>query len=447
MQPTIRFVTAADGTSIACAVHGSGPPLVFVRGWISHIEQMWEDAAFCAYWSAIGECFTVVRYDMRGNGLSEREVHDIDNDALMFDLEAVIGTLGLRDIVLYGQCFGGPTAITYAARRPNNVRALILDGTFADGDAITSIERRERIISTLRDLPEAGLLLMSHYTQPNPRGQRFSQVTRKPAAIHPEIAAALYALAFSTDVSPLLADITVPTLVLHRRETLAIPFRLGRALAGGIPGSRFAPIEGKAHNPWDERPDDALAAIGDFLDVPLGPRQRRDAGAALATILFTDMEASTETTTLLGDEPAQALVRTHNAVVREALREHGGSEIKHTGDGVMATFTIPSRAVACAVRIQHALAEHAQDGITPRVRIGINAGEPVAEEGDLYGTSVQLARRICDAGNGGDILVSNVVRELCAGKGFEFREHGAVTLKGFPEPVHLYRVGAGKDDR
>lgn len=447
MQPAIRFVNAADGASIAVATHGNGPPLVFVRGWISHIEQMWEDPAFRSYWSALAAHFTVIRYDTRGNGMSGRDVHDIDNDALMLDLEAVIGTLGLRDIVLYGQCFGGPTAITYAARRPNNVRALILDGTYADGDAITSVARRERIVQTLRDLPEAGLLLMSHYTQPNPRGERFSQVTAKPAAIHPEVAAELYALAFRTDVSRLLPDIAVPALVLHRRNTLAIPFRLGRALAGAIPDARFVPLEGKAHNPWDERPDDALAAIGEFLGVPLGPGPRRDDGAALAAILFTDIESSTETTTRLGDAAGQALVRMHNAVVRQALREHGGNEIKHTGDGLMASFITPSRAVACALSIQRALAGHDEAGVAPRVRIGINAGEPVAEEGDLFGTSVQLARRICDAGAGGAILVSNVVRELCAGKGFEFREHGAVTLKGFPEPVRLYQVGAGKDDR
>lgn len=440
-ETSIRFVTTADGVSIACGIHGSGPPLVFVRGWISHIERMWEDPAFHAFWASLAECFTVVRYDTRGNGLSDRDIGEIDNEALMLDLEAVITTLGLRDIVLYGQCFGGPTAIAYAARHPANVRALILDGTYADGTAITSADRRQRIINTLHDLPEAGLLLLSHYTQPNPRAERFSQVDAKPAAIHPETAAQLYALAFSTDVSPLLPDIKAPTLVMHRRDTLAIPFRLGRALAGGIAGARLAPLEGKAHNPWDERPDDALTAIGEFLGVPLGVRGRREAAQTLATILFTDIEASTEATTRLGDDAAQALVRAHNAVVREALREHGGSEIKHTGDGLMVSFPSPSRAVACALRIQRALAEHAGGGIAPRVRIGINAGEPVVEEGDLFGTSVQLARRICDAGAGGDILVSNVVRELCAGKGFEFEAHGEVMLKGFPEPIRLYRVG------
>jgi class 3 adenylate cyclase len=170
------------------------------------------------------------------------------------------------------------------------------------------------------------------------------------------------------------------------------------------------------------------------------------------TILFTDIASSTALTQRLGDAKAQELVRAHNKIVREALATHGGSEIKHTGDGIMASFPSASGALECAVAIQRAIAVHNQSagpgGLDPRpstpdplsVHIGLNAGEPLAEEQDLFGTAVQLARRICDHAEAGQVLVSNVVRELAAGKGFLFGDIGEVVPKGFEEPVRLYEV-------
>jgi adenylate cyclase len=154
--------------------------------------------------------------------------------------------------------------------------------------------------------------------------------------------------------------------------------------------------------------------------------------------MFTDLAGSTALTQRLGDAKAQELVRAHNAIVREALAAQGGSEIKHTGDGIMASFPTASAAIESAVAIQRGVA--ARDDENLQVYIGLNAGEPVAEESDLFGTSVQLARRICDHAEAGQILVSNVVRELAAGKGFLFADIGEVIPKGFEEPVRLYEV-------
>jgi adenylate cyclase len=172
------------------------------------------------------------------------------------------------------------------------------------------------------------------------------------------------------------------------------------------------------------------------------PSAGQPAPSGMVTILFTDMEGSTSLTQRLGDAKAQALLRAHNDVIRGALKSHGGAEIKHTGDGIMASFSTASKALDAAIAIQRAFAarnEETADEAT-RVRIGLNAGEPVAEEHDLFGTAVQLAARVCAQADAGQILVSNVVRELAAGKGFLFSDRGDATLRGFEDPVRLYDV-------
>src|SRR3990172_9185636 len=259
--------------------------------------------------------------------------------------------------------------------------------------------------------------------------------------------------AMEYEITPLLPQVTAPTLVLHRRGDKACPFQQGREIAARIPGARFVPLEGDIHviSLGDTEP--LIAAIEDFLGGAEGPRA--PAAEGMQTVLFTDLVDSTGLTQAIGDAAAQELVRRHNAIVRDALKAHAGTEIKHTGDGIMASFPTASRAIACAVSIQNACAEHNQvgAGVKPapteadqiRVRIGINAGEPIAEEGpdgraDLFGTTVQAAARICAHAEGGQIVVSDVVRQLAAGKGFDFNDLGAVPLKGFPEPLHLYEV-------
>jgi len=444
VQPRAKFTTTADGVRIAYCAEGEGPALVFVRGWISHLEQMWQDAAFRAYFETLGSHFRVVRYDARGNGLSDWHVAGIELDALVADLEAVMDAAGVETATLYGQCFGGPIAVAFAARHPERVSRLILDGTYARGRAITSPERQAQMIKTMRELPEAGLALMSFYSHPDPQTQRFRQMGDRPNAIARDLVAELYELGFRIDVCELLGAIHVPTLVMHRERTRAIPARLGRELAAGITGARFVSLQGVEHNPWEGDAEEALAAIGEFVGAQLRPAGagQATAGTTLRTILFTDMEDSTATTQRLGDAAAQQVVRAHNTAVRDALNQHGGHEIKHTGDGIMAWFASASGAVECAVAIQRALALAG----TLRVRIGVNAGEPLAENdahghADLYGTAVQLAARLCAQAAPGEILASNVVRDLCAGKQIAFVDRGEAALKGFAAPVRLHAVG------
>lgn len=163
---------------------------------------------------------------------------------------------------------------------------------------------------------------------------------------------------------------------------------------------------------------------------------------ALRVIMFTDIEGSTALADRFGDEAALLHLRVHNSIIRECLAAHGGTEIKHTGDGIMASFAAATPALNCAIAIQRSLEAHNADGagLPLRVRIGLNAGEPVTERQDLFGAAVNLARRVCDHAAPGQVLVSNVVRELCAGKRFVLMEHGERELKGFQDPVRLYEV-------
>ena len=209
-------------------------------------------------------------------------------------------------------------------------------------------------------------------------------------------------------------------------------------MAARIPGARLAVLEGASAIPYVGDVGSVIAAIDEFLGAPEREASPEPVRSGLLTILFTDLVSSTALTRRLGDERAQDLVRRHNTVVREALHAHGGDEIKHTGDGIMASFATASGAIACAVAIQRTIA--AEPAGDMAVHIGLNAGEPVVEDRDLFGTSVQMARRICDHATAGQIVVANVVRELAAGKGFLFADLGDVVPKGFEDPVRLYEV-------
>jgi len=211
-----------------------------------------------------------------------------------------------------------------------------------------------------------------------------------------------------------------------------------RRVAAGIPGARLVILEGDSLAPYVGDGDAVISAVDSFLNdrADATPVLAPPAPGGFATILFTDMEGSTTLADRLGDNKAQEVRRTHNDIVRAALNANAGSEIKHTGDGIMASFPSAVSAVTAALQIQRGLA-----GGEVRVRVGLNAGEPIAEDDDLFGLSVTLAARIGDWGEPGQVLVSDVVRQLLLGKGFEFTLMGEAELKGFDEPVALFEVG------
>jgi class 3 adenylate cyclase len=232
--------------------------------------------------------------------------------------------------------------------------------------------------------------------------------------------------------------------VLHRRDLPSPELSVVTELAKKIPNGTLALLEGSSPIPFLEDMEAVLTATHEFLgDVDSPALHVPAAGrSAPVTIVFTDIVGSTDLTRRLGDADAQEVLRIHNTIVRDALKAHAGTEIKHTGDGVMASFQSSAAAVDFSIMVQrrvHANAESEPDRAF-EVRIGVNAGEPVAEERDLFGTAVQLARRICDAADSGQVLVSDVVRGLTAGKGFVYGDTGQHSLRGFEEPARLYEV-------
>ena len=449
-EQDIRFCKTSDGVRIAYAASGEGYPLLFVHGWASHLE-FWtkmprgEESTH----ARLAQHFRYHRYDARGWGLSDRDVTDFSLDKKLLDVEAVVDSAGLDRFAIVAASEGGPTAITYASQYPHRVSHLILLGTFAWSPPPETPEERELLKAMLmtigpgwgQDTPAFRQLWTARFM---PEGDLemirwFNELQR--ASGSPQTVMALIGSIAHIDVRELLPQLKVPTLVAHARGDLAVAFERGRDIASSIPGARFLPLESNNHLmlPGEPANDVLLKAITDFIGEPGKAADSQAPSAApggLVTILFTDMEGSTALTQRVGDDRAQDHVRQHNTIVREALKAHSGNEIKHTGDGIMASFPSARGAVDCAIGIQRALTE----GEGVRVRIGLNAGEPVAEEQDLYGTSVQLAARVCAEADGGEILVSNVVRELAAGKGFLFNDRGDRALKGFEDPVKLYEV-------
>lgn len=432
---------------IAYAVHGEGPTLVFVRGWISHLDAMWDDPEFRPFMEAIGTRYRVVRYDLRGCGLSDRKPEHITLDHLVLDLEAVIDRATGPDepIVLYATCYGGPIAARYAARHAERIDKLILDGTYARGADVATPDMRESVLGMIRMLesqPRAAHAMLDFFTNPDGNDLRELRLERTRRAIDADAAARLYQLSFDLDITDDLRALPMPALVLHRKRTQAVPFVHGQHVAALVRDATFVGVDGAAHNPWEGDATQPLQAMARFLGEPFDKAYRPRSTVRPTVILFTDMEGSTATTARMGDERAQEVVRTHNAIIRAGLEARAGRVVKSTGDGVMAAFESVSSAVNCAIEIQQRFEEHnAESPDSPiRVRMGINAGEPLSEDDDLHGIVVSTASRICDQARAGEILVSNVVRELASGKGLRFVDAGAFDLKGLDEPLRLFRV-------
>jgi len=471
--PPIQYAKTADGVNIAFWTLGEGPPLVILPNVFgSHVQLEWEQDDRRTAFERLAQRATVIRYDWRGMGLSQRDELGTYAEAASLDLEAVVDQLALQRFALYGTHFSGEVALSLAGSHAGRLSHLILSiPPFAD-----SYFSR---LAAIRPLLERDWELYTEILSRLMMGWDSSLAAQRAAWIRgshtpSSFPSTLDPLAdFSPE--PLLATVQTPTLILHplrsERES-----RIARALAGGIAGAHMVGIPG-----WptgSSLNETVVAAILDFINTaPASPGAPIAAPqvdiSAVRTIVFTDVEGSTALNERLGDEGARKVLREHERLTREALAGHGGSEVKAMGDGFMAWFPSATRAVECAIALQKAFAERNRDvGARQRpkrgheeesrrdvasplrpaperrpdtsepihVRIGINAGEPIAEGDDLFGASVIATARITAQAGGGQILASDVVRQLLAGKGFSFANQGEHTLKGFDEPVQLYEV-------
>jgi class 3 adenylate cyclase len=440
VEPRIQYAQTSDGVSIAFWTLGEGRPLVHLPNIpFSHVQLEWQLPGWRRWYERLAERSMLVRYDTRGSGLSDREVTDFSLDALVLDLEGLVNSLQLEQFSLLAPLFSGPVAIAYAARRPERVSHLILWCSYARGSEYYR-SPQVQALRALRDKDwETYTETVAHSFLGWSAGDEAHQfAVYMQECSTPDAVQSVWNAQTEHDVVALLPQVRSPTLVMHRRQLPVLDVAVARGLASRIPNARLLLLEGASAAPWVDT-EAVATAIDDFSG------EGEEAAAAhrtlpkedVHTILFTDMEGSTTLTERLGDAKAQELRRTHDGIVRDALKAQGGSETKHTGDGIMASFPSASRAIECAVAVQKAIA----DGETPlRVRIGLNAGEPVAEESDLFGTAVNLAKRICDQAEPGQILVSDVVQQLAAGKGFTFTDKGEAALKGFEKPVRLHEV-------
>jgi class 3 adenylate cyclase len=443
MEPSTRYAQSPDGTNIAFQVHGGGPlDLVFVPGFVSHVELIWEEPAIAGFMRRLASFARLIVFDKRGQGLSDRLGHPPTLEESMDDLRAVMDAAGSERAAIFGISEGGPVSVLFAATFPDRVASLVLYGTFArmlKAPGFTqgvSAERFERWAELVRD--EWGGAVAVDLWAPsdagNPEFERWwSRLLRQGTS--PSGAIELMKLYREIDVRLALPAISAPALVLHRHEDRLIPARQGEYLADRIPGARYVELSGADHLPTV---GDQAALLDEVEEFLVGSRGAHGTERALATILFTDIVGSTETAARLGDRRWRDLLARHNATVRRELAVHRGNEVKTMGDGFLATFDGPARAIRCATAIQDDLS---QSGV--EIRSGIHSGEVETIGSDVGGMAVNIGARVGALAAPGEVLVSSTVRELVVGSGIEFEARGSHRLKGAPDEWRLFAVVSG----
>jgi class 3 adenylate cyclase len=264
------------------------------------------------------------------------------------------------------------------------------------------------------------------------RAQQLAKQMR--ASTTPEVLREMTQAFAETDISSLCPLVRTPTLVLSHNGTMVLP-EWTQEVAATIPGSKLRKMGPRDKDWWSDK---ETFAVEEFLGV-VSDTNVKTSERDLRTVLFTDLVGHTEMMQRLGDERGRDVLRDHERITREVLKANGGTEVKTMGDGFMASFGSVTKAVECAIALQRAFAD--RQGEPLNVRVGLNAGEPIEEDGDLFGATVILASRIAAKADGGEILVADTVRGLCSGKGFLFSDRGDFVAKGFEEPVRVYEVG------
>jgi class 3 adenylate cyclase len=439
MEPTTRYASSPDGTSIAYQVHGEGPlDLVFVPGFVSHVELLWEEPTIGRFMRRLASFSRLVLFDKRGQGLSDRPGRPPTLEESMDDLGAVMDAVGIEHAAIFGISEGGPMSLLYAASHPERVSALVLYGTYArlteapdypEGIRPEFLDRWGEAMRREWGGP-VGVELWAPSERDNPDFARWwGRLLRQGAS--PSAALDLMDLYREIDVRPALPAIGAPTLVVHRRDDRLVPPRHARYLADHIAGARYVELEGSDHL-VAVGADDLIDEIEEFL---VGSRGAHGIERSLATVLFTDIVGSTETAARLGDRRWRDLLERHDATVRHALAVHRGQEVKTTGDGFLATFDGPARAIRCATSIRDELGESGVE-----VRSGIHSGEVEMIGADVGGMAVNIGARVGALAGPGEVLVSSTVRELVVGSGIDFEPRGSHELKGAPGEWRLFAV-------
>lgn len=434
MMAPIRYARSGD-VNVAYQVTGDGPfDLVLVPGFFSHLEIDWEHPEHARFLDRLGSFARLIRFDKRGTGLSDRGVGLPDFETRMDDVRAVMDAVGSEQAALFGYSEGGPLCILFAATYPERTRALVLYGTYAkrsdpDEDYPWAPTDRVEVAAELeRNWGENfDCSVMVPATDPA-MSEWFRRRGR--ASLSPAGARDLILMNSKADARELLPSVHCPTLVLHRTGDLDSRVEEGRYIADRIPAARFVELPGDVHVPWVDM-DVMLDETEEFLT---GARPTRVSTRVLATVLFTDLVASTDRLSQMGDPAWATLLERHNEAVRRELAAYSGEEIGSRGDGFLVLFDGPGRAIRCALAVRESLRE-----LGLEVRAGIHTGE-VERADELTGIAVHLAARVLGEAGSGEVLVTHTTRDLVEGSGLAFEDRGERELKGIEGRRRLYAV-------
>ena len=435
MTVPVRYARSGD-VSVAYQITGGGPlDLVLIHGFFSHLEIDWELTASERVNERLGSFARLIRFDKRGTGLSDRSVGLPDLEARMDDVRAVMDAVGSESAALFGYSEGGPLSVLFAATYPERVHALVLYGSYVkrrdpddDYPWAPTWEERLRVARELEETWGENVELSGMW--PNADEVEAAWFHRRGrASLSPSGARDLILMNSTVDVRDVLPTIQCPTLVLHRTGDRDARVEEGRYIADHVPGARFVELPGDDHT-LVASPDDVLDEVEEFLT---GARPAPATDRVLATILFTDIVASTDRMREIGDSAWAALLERHNATVRRELAAHRGEEADTTGDGFLALFDGPGRAIRCALAIRASLAD-----LGLEVRAGLHTGE--VERASRTGIAVHLAARVLGEAGPREVLVTQTTRELVEGSGLDFEDRGEHDLKGIEGKRRLYAV-------
>jgi class 3 adenylate cyclase len=428
--PRTLYARSGDA-SIAYQVVGDGPiDLAVVNGPASHLEMVWEEPSTTRAFRRLSSFARLVLFDRRGTGLSDPVAKPPTLEQQMDDLRAVLDAVGIERTALFGASDLGLCAL-YAATYPEQVSALVLSGVSAVGmKTITPDVKRMMFDAVEHSWGDGTLMSLWAPSQVGNRAFEEWWARMQRSAVSPGMARQLLQMIAETDLRAVLPTIRVPTLVTHQVDNAYIPVELGREVASLIPGARFIEYPGTDTYGWIE-----ISNLDDVEEFLTGRRPSEEADRVLATVMFTDIVGSTAHASRLGDGRWRALLGEHNDVVRSAIQRWRGTEVKTIGDGFLATFDGPARAVRCASQIV--------DDVEPlglRVRTGLHTGECEKVGNDVAGMAVHIGARVMAEAQPGEVLASSTVKELVVGSELQFEDRGARSLKGVQDPWHLYAL-------
>jgi class 3 adenylate cyclase len=440
VQAETRYARSGD-LWIAYQVVGAGPvDLLWAPGYMSHVEQNWWWPGYASFLERIASFSRLILFDRRGTGLSDRILSLGSFEDLLDDIGAVLDAASSERAVLFGGAEGGPMCALFAATFPERTSALVLGASYArrtwapDYPWGLDEESQKRILdgyATRWGTERFGLRALAPSVADDPRfKQWYTQAWR--FAGTPGSARAWFQATMEIDVRNVLPAIRVPTLVVHRTGDRTVPVEAGRYLAEHIPGAKLAELPGIDHFPFVADSDAIVDEVEEFLT---GSRRAREPGRVLATVLFTDIVGSTGRAAELGDRRWKDLLDDHHRLVRAELERARGREVRLTGDGFLATFDGPARAIRCACAIRDAVR-----ALGIEVRAGLHTGEIELAASGIEGIAVHIGARIAALAGASEVLVSSTVRDLVVGSGIDFADRGSHELKGVPGEWRVYEA-------